>query len=162
MSVEKKIRKLMTLYERNITSVLAQFPSQQIANVIDGYVMLSFASFATNIFSRFESIFQSSAQFSIMLKFLLNSRHAATLQKRSDRDNFFVQTQGIIQLVQRYRNGIRGRMKAAVHELLRQYHDVESQFLLGTHLAVVFSIIISTTLRRIVRLCITTYVCRSL
>ncbi|KAK7582615.1 hypothetical protein V9T40_014060 [Parthenolecanium corni] len=93
VSVEKKIRKLMTLYERNITSVLAQFPSQQIANVIDG--------------------------------------HAATLQKRSDRDNFFVQTQGIIQLVQRYRNGIRGRMKAAVHELLRQYHDVESQFLLG-------------------------------
>lgn len=36
VSVEKKIRKLMTLYERNITSVLAQFPSQQIANVIDG------------------------------------------------------------------------------------------------------------------------------
>jgi acetyl-CoA carboxylase/biotin carboxylase 1 len=35
MSVEKKIRKLMTLYERNITSVLAQFPSQQIASVID-------------------------------------------------------------------------------------------------------------------------------
>lgn len=61
-------------------------------------------------------------------------RHAATLQKRSDRDNFFVQTQGIIQLVQRYRNGIRGRMKAAVHELLRQYYDVESQFLLGTYL----------------------------
>ncbi|XP_065216768.1 acetyl-CoA carboxylase isoform X5 [Planococcus citri] len=93
VSVEKKIRKLMTLYERNITSVLAQFPSQQIANVIDG--------------------------------------HAATLQKRSDRDNFFLQTQGIIQLVQRYRNGIRGRMKAAVHELLRQYYDVESQFLQG-------------------------------
>lgn len=34
-SVEKKIRKLMSLYERNITSVLAQFPSQQIASVID-------------------------------------------------------------------------------------------------------------------------------
>ena len=32
LSVEKKIRKLMTLYERNITSVLAQFPSQQIGN----------------------------------------------------------------------------------------------------------------------------------
>ncbi|GLH16303.1 Uncharacterized protein GBIM_20609 [Gryllus bimaculatus] len=76
ISVEKKIRKLMTLYERNITSVLAQFPSQQIASVIDG--------------------------------------HAATLQKRSDRDVFFLTTQGIVQLVQRYRNGIRGRMKSAV------------------------------------------------
>lgn len=37
ISVEKKIRKLMSLYERNITSVLAQFPSQQIASVIDRY-----------------------------------------------------------------------------------------------------------------------------
>ncbi|XP_055920497.1 acetyl-CoA carboxylase isoform X2 [Eupeodes corollae] len=90
ISVEKKIRKLMTLYERNITSVLAQFPSQQIASVIDC--------------------------------------HAATLQKRADRDVFFLTTQGIVQLVQRYRNGIRGRMKAAVHELLRQYYEVESQF----------------------------------
>jgi acetyl-CoA carboxylase / biotin carboxylase 1 len=90
VSVEKKIRKLMMLYERNITSVLATFPSQQIASVIDS--------------------------------------HAATLQKRSDRDVFFLTTQGIVQLVQRYRNGIRGRMKAAVHELLRQYYAVESQF----------------------------------
>lgn len=90
LSVEKKIRKLMTLYERNITSVLAQFPSQQIASVIDS--------------------------------------HAATLQKRADRDVFFLTTQGIVQLVQRYRNGIRGRMKAAVHELLKQYYTVECQF----------------------------------
>lgn len=95
ISVEKKIRKLMTLYERNITSVLAQFPSQQIAGVIDG--------------------------------------HAATLQKRSDRDVFFMTTQGIVQLVQRYRNGIRGRMKAAVHELLRHYYAVESQFQQGSY-----------------------------
>lgn len=93
VSVEKKIRKLMSLYERNITSVLAQFPSQQIAAVIDG--------------------------------------HAATLSKRAERDVFFLTTQAIVQLVQRYRNGIRGRMKTAVHELLRQYYTVESQFQQG-------------------------------
>jgi len=93
VSVEKKIRKLMSLYERNITSILAQFPSQQIAAVIDG--------------------------------------HAATLSKRAERDVFFLTTQTIVQLVQRYRNGIRGRMKTAVHELLRQYYTVESQFQQG-------------------------------
>ncbi|KAL6432779.1 hypothetical protein ACFW04_006277 [Cataglyphis niger] len=93
ISVEKKIRKLMSLYERNITSILAQFPSQQIAAVIDG--------------------------------------HAATLSKRAERDVFFLTTQAIVQLVQRYRNGIRGRMKTAVHELLRQYYTVESQFQQG-------------------------------
>ena len=90
VAVEKKIRRLMAIYERNITSVLAQFPSQQIASVIDS--------------------------------------HAANIPKRSDRDGFFLSTEGIVQLVQRYRNGIRGRMKAAVHDLLKQYYNVESQF----------------------------------
>ncbi|XP_072389219.1 acetyl-CoA carboxylase isoform X1 [Diabrotica undecimpunctata] len=89
-AVEKKIRRLMALYERNITSVLAQFPSQQIASVID--------------------------------------THAASMTKRTERDAFFLATEGIIQLVQRYRNGIRGRMKHAVQELLKQYYEVESQF----------------------------------
>lgn len=36
VSVDKKIRKLMNQYELNITSVLTQFPSQQIASVVDG------------------------------------------------------------------------------------------------------------------------------
>lgn len=92
-AVEKKIRRLMALYERNITSVLAQFPSQQIASVIDS--------------------------------------HAASMQKKNERDGFFLATQGIVQLVQRYRNGIRGRMKTAVHDLLKQYYNVESQFQQG-------------------------------
>lgn len=93
ISVEKKIRKHMEQYERNITSILEQFPSQHIASVLDS--------------------------------------HAGALQKRADRDVFFLTTQGIVQLVQRYRNGIRGRMKAAVDELLRQYYAVESQFQYG-------------------------------
>uniref|UniRef100_V5GV05 Acetyl-CoA carboxylase n=1 Tax=Anoplophora glabripennis TaxID=217634 RepID=V5GV05_ANOGL len=85
----------MSLYERNITSVLAQFPSQQIASVID--------------------------------------THAASMHKRTERDAFFLATEGIVQLVQRYRNGIRGRMKHAVQEMLRQYYEVESQFLHGSY-----------------------------
>ncbi|KAL0809386.1 hypothetical protein ABMA28_011580 [Loxostege sticticalis] len=95
IAVEKKVRKLMALYERNITSVLAQFPSQQIASVID--------------------------------------HHAASLAKRQDRDVFFMSTQALVVLVQRYRNGIRGRMKAAVHDLLKQYYHVESHFQLGSY-----------------------------
>ena len=78
--VEKKIRKLMSLYEQNITSVLSQFPSQQIASVID--------------------------------------THAAQMLKKTERDTFYLATQPIIDLVQRYRNGIRGRMKAVVRDLL--------------------------------------------
>lgn len=93
ISVEKEIRNYMNSYERNITSVLEQFPSQDIASVID--------------------------------------RHAAQIQKRSEREVFLLTTQGIVQLVQRYRSGIRGRRKTAVHELLHQYYNVESQFQYG-------------------------------
>ena len=57
--------------------------------------------------------------------------YAATLQKRADRDGFFLATQGVVQLVQRYRNGIRGHMKSVVQDLLRQYLRVELQFQQG-------------------------------
>ena len=56
--VERAIRQQLQHYSSNITSVLCQFPSQPIANIIDSY--------------------------------------AATLQKRSDRDVFFLNTQGRI------------------------------------------------------------------
>ncbi|KAI1309415.1 Acetyl-CoA carboxylase [Halotydeus destructor] len=91
--VESSIRKLMNNYSSNITAILAAFPSQEIASVIDS--------------------------------------HAATLQKRSDRDVFFLNTQGIVQLVQRYRNGIRGRMRSCVQDLLKHYIDVEQHFQAG-------------------------------
>ncbi|CAL1538931.1 unnamed protein product [Lymnaea stagnalis] len=93
--VERSIRKLMSSYASNITSVLSQFPSQQIASVIDTY--------------------------------------AASLTKRADRDVFFMTCQGIVQLVQRYRNGIRGHLKSVVQELLRHYLRVELQFQQGSY-----------------------------
>uniref|UniRef100_A0A3P8N7A8 acetyl-CoA carboxylase n=1 Tax=Astatotilapia calliptera TaxID=8154 RepID=A0A3P8N7A8_ASTCA len=62
-TVEKDIRKVMAQYASNITSVLCQFPSQRIANILDS--------------------------------------HAATLQRKADREVFFMNTQSIVQLVQR-------------------------------------------------------------
>uniref|UniRef100_A0A4W3JWJ1 acetyl-CoA carboxylase n=1 Tax=Callorhinchus milii TaxID=7868 RepID=A0A4W3JWJ1_CALMI len=89
-SVEKAIRKVVAQYASNITSVLCQFPSQQIANILDS--------------------------------------HAATLQRKADREVFFMNTQSIVQLVQRYRSGIRGHLKSVVLDLLRRYLCVETQF----------------------------------
>ncbi|XP_017269284.1 acetyl-CoA carboxylase isoform X2 [Kryptolebias marmoratus] len=88
--VEKEIRKVMAQYASNITSVLCQFPSQRIANILDS--------------------------------------HAATLQRKADREVFFMNTQSIVQLVQRYRSGIRGYMKSVVLDLLKRYLQVEMQF----------------------------------
>ncbi|XP_015253885.1 PREDICTED: acetyl-CoA carboxylase-like isoform X2 [Cyprinodon variegatus] len=89
-SVEKDIRKVMAQYASNITSVLCQFPSQMIANILDS--------------------------------------HAATLQRKADREVFFMNTQSIVQLVQRYRSGTRGYMKSVVLDLLKHYLQVEMQF----------------------------------
>ncbi|KAK2837305.1 hypothetical protein Q5P01_014517 [Channa striata] len=54
--------------------------------------------------------------------------HAATLQRKADREVFFMNTQSIVQLVQRYRSGIRGYMKSVVLDLLKRYLQVEMQF----------------------------------
>ncbi|XP_037633326.1 acetyl-CoA carboxylase isoform X2 [Sebastes umbrosus] len=89
-SVEKDIRKVMAQYASNITSVLCQFPSQRIANILDS--------------------------------------HAATLQRKADREVFFMNTQSIVQLVQRYRSGTRGYMKSVVLDLLKRYLQIEMQF----------------------------------
>ncbi|KAF5881624.1 acetyl-CoA carboxylase 2, partial [Clarias magur] len=94
-AVEKVIRKVMAQYASNITSVLCQFPSQRIANILDS--------------------------------------HAATLQRKADREVFFMNTQSIVQLVQRYRSGIRGYMKVVVLDLLKRYLQVEIQFQQGTY-----------------------------
>ncbi|OCT94491.1 hypothetical protein XELAEV_18012163mg [Xenopus laevis] len=101
-NVEKSIKKEMAQYASNITSVLCQFPSQQIANILDS--------------------------------------HAATLNRKSDREVFFMNTQSIVQLVQRYRSGIRGHMKAVVMDLLRQYLKVETQFQHGHYDKCVFAL----------------------
>ncbi|XP_075390444.1 acetyl-CoA carboxylase 2 [Tenrec ecaudatus] len=89
-SVEKAVRRVMVQYASNITSVLCQFPSQQIATILDC--------------------------------------HAATLQRKADREVFFMNTQSIVQLVQRYRSGTRGYLKAVVLDLLRRYLHVEHYF----------------------------------
>uniref|UniRef100_A0A8D0FZT9 acetyl-CoA carboxylase n=1 Tax=Sphenodon punctatus TaxID=8508 RepID=A0A8D0FZT9_SPHPU len=101
-NVEKSIKKEMAQYASNITSVLCQFPSQQIANILDS--------------------------------------HAATLNRKSEREVFFMNTQSVVQLVQRYRSGIRGHMKAVVMDLLRQYLKVETQFQHGHYDKCVFAL----------------------
>lgn len=93
-TVERSIVKLISQYANNLTSVLAQFPSQQIAEVIDEY--------------------------------------ASTITKRNERDNFFNMVSGIVQLVQRYRNGIKGHMKSVIQNLLKQYLAVEEKFQTGS------------------------------
>ncbi|XP_053341778.1 acetyl-CoA carboxylase 1 isoform X4 [Clarias gariepinus] len=101
-AVEKAIKKEMAQYASNITSVLCQFPSQQIASILDS--------------------------------------HAATLNRKSEREVFFMNTQSIVQLVQKYRSGIRGHMRAVVMDLLRQYLKVEVQFQHGHYDKCVFTL----------------------
>ena len=62
-SVEDAIQKSLARYASNITSVVNQFPSVQIVNIIN--------------------------------------RHAASIPKRSDHDQFFMNTSPIVQLVQK-------------------------------------------------------------
>ncbi|NXD65210.1 ACACB carboxylase, partial [Eolophus roseicapillus] len=81
-------------------------------------VMAQYASNITSVLCRFPS-----QQIANVL-----DTHAATLQRKAEREVFFMNTQSLVQLVQRYRSGIPGYMKAVVLDLLRRYLQVETQF----------------------------------
>ena len=90
IALEKQIYKLISQYASNLTSILAQFPSQEIASLIDTF--------------------------------------ADSMCKKAERETFFSNVQCIVQLVQRYRNGIKGHMKSVIQDLLKQYINVEKYF----------------------------------
>ncbi|KFP87024.1 Acetyl-CoA carboxylase 2, partial [Acanthisitta chloris] len=81
-------------------------------------VMAQYASNITSVLCRFPS-----QQIANVL-----DTHAAMLQRKAEREVFFMNTQSLVQLVQRYRSGIRGYMKTVVLDLLRRYLQVETQF----------------------------------
>jgi acetyl-CoA carboxylase / biotin carboxylase 1 len=59
--------------------------------------------------------------------------YAAKLERRNERDAFFVNVQSLMQLVQRYRNGIKGHMKSVITELIRNYLTIEAVFQFGQY-----------------------------
>lgn len=93
-NVEKDIRKVMAQYASNITSVLCQFPSQRV-NVRQELVLVSLGVSDLS--------FQYNNYLSLVLFQIANilDSHAATLQRKADREVFFMNTQSIVQLVQR-------------------------------------------------------------
>jgi acetyl-CoA carboxylase / biotin carboxylase 1 len=59
--------------------------------------------------------------------------YASKLEQRRDRDAFFATVQSLIQLVQRYRNGIKGHMKMIITDLIRTYLNIETIFQHGQY-----------------------------
>ena len=88
-SVEDAIKKHLANYASNITSVLSQFPSQRVRLTVN--VSLSQIPWPTGVIE-----FVFSSQIANVV-----DAHAATLTKRAERDAFFLNTQSIVQLVQR-------------------------------------------------------------
>ena len=54
--------------------------------------------------------------------------YASKLERRPDRDAFFATVQSLVQLVQRYRNGIKGHMKMVITDLIKTYLSMENLF----------------------------------
>ncbi|KNC83894.1 hypothetical protein SARC_03882 [Sphaeroforma arctica JP610] len=54
--------------------------------------------------------------------------YAASLKNKGERDDFFAAATPIFQLIQKYRNGVRGHQKTILTTLLAKYYDVESIF----------------------------------
>ena len=63
----------------------------------------------------------------------LIDNYAGKLVHRNDRDLFFTTVQSLVQLVQRYRNGIKGHMKSVITDLIRTYLSIETLFQHGQY-----------------------------
>jgi acetyl-CoA carboxylase/biotin carboxylase 1 len=59
--------------------------------------------------------------------------YATKIEKRSERDSFFANVQSLVQLVQRYRNGIKGHMKNVISDLIKNYLNIETLFQYGQY-----------------------------
>ena len=59
--------------------------------------------------------------------------YASKLERRADRDAFFAAVQSLVQLVQRYRNGIKGHMKTVITDLIKTYLNIETLFQHGQY-----------------------------
>ena len=59
--------------------------------------------------------------------------YASKLEQRNDREAFFANVQSLVQLVQRYRNGIKGHMKMVITDLIKNYLSIETVFQHGQY-----------------------------
>lgn len=102
-AVEKAIKKEMAQYASNITSVLCQFPSQQVPLKLSQANLLikekeneKLRTIRVVLSSSVGYLKLSHSQIANIL-----DSHAATLNKKSEREVFFMNTQSIVQLVQK-------------------------------------------------------------
>ena len=59
--------------------------------------------------------------------------YATKLEHRTDRDAFFATVRSLVQLVKRYRNGMKGHMKTVITDLIRSYLNIETLFQYGPY-----------------------------
>ncbi|KAL1235404.1 Acetyl-CoA carboxylase [Trichinella spiralis] len=81
-------------------------------------LMLAYAGNITSVLCKFPS--QQIAQ--------ELDNEMAKLSKKQDREMFFMSTHGLLTLVQRYRDGIRGHMVLVLRDLFRRYLNTEKHF----------------------------------
>ncbi|KRZ57740.1 Acetyl-CoA carboxylase [Trichinella nativa] len=81
-------------------------------------LMLAYAGNITSVLCKFPS--QQIAQ--------ELDNEMAKLSKKQDREMFFMSTHGLLTLVQRYRDGIRGHMVLILRDLFRRYLNTEKHF----------------------------------
>ena len=84
VSVEKEIQSCLSRYANNLTSVFCQFPSPEVPishTAIHPYIHAPIPPFCSQISN-------------------IINRHAMSLQKQSEHDQFFMNTNPVMQLIQ--------------------------------------------------------------
>ena len=72
-------------------------------------------------------------QFPSQLIASIIDQYASKLDRRNDRETFFTTVQTLVNLIQRYRNGIKGHTKSVITDLIRNYLNIETLFQYGQY-----------------------------
>lgn len=102
---------------------------KEIINSLHGHIPANVEMDISNAMNMYErNISSLSTTFPCQAIGKIIDKHAAAIATRSLREKFLHDTKDIILLVHQYRNGLRGYMRSAIHELLYKFYDNESQF----------------------------------
>lgn len=126
----EKLRNCVTLFLKSLKDPsLPLLELKELMSTIAGRIPSSVESdinkcltiYAKNITSVF-------SQFPSQQLTLIINRHAASIQRQADQDQFFMNTTAMMELLQKYRGGQKVRRRTEILQLLKEYYRVEEPF----------------------------------
>ncbi|KAI3380044.1 hypothetical protein SNEBB_002054 [Seison nebaliae] len=124
--LENAIKQLLAVYHSNLTSVLVQFPADKILQCIEQYMKMAFNSDRRTTSTSTEISNDSNESSSTTSSLSLNN--IQDKQTKNEELQFMQLIKPIMELADRYRNGIQGHTVQVIRQFIQKYLSIEEKF----------------------------------